>query len=166
MCRRRLGTSSRKAAGYARAEKAPATRRAYRSDFELFRSWCMTKRLAAEANRGAKPSTIGRRLAAIRHAHKLTGHEPPTNSEAVKATLRGIRRTAGTPLSTTADKVVAMERHRVTAEACRLHSCDVSKAHKETIIIFFRGRKMAAVICTPAPWHSLISPTPFCLLAP
>jgi hypothetical protein len=23
---------------------------------------------------------------------------------------------------------------------------------------------MAAVICTPAPWHSLISPTPFCLL--
>jgi hypothetical protein len=39
-----LGHELEEAAGYARAEKAPATRRAYRSDFELFRSWCMTKR--------------------------------------------------------------------------------------------------------------------------
>lgn len=68
--------------------------------------------LAAEANRGVKPSTIGRRLAAIRYAHKLAGHEPPTNSEAVKATLRGIRRTAGSApvrkAPATADKVLAM----------------------------------------------------------
>jgi hypothetical protein len=28
---------------YARADKAAATRRAYKSDFELFRSWCETK---------------------------------------------------------------------------------------------------------------------------
>ena len=82
-----LGTSFEEAAGYARAEKAPATRRAYRSDFQQFCSWCETKRvpalpacpkavaafLAAEANRGVKPSTIGRRLAAIRYAHKLAG---------------------------------------------------------------------------------------------
>ena len=31
------------AAEYARAEKAEATRRAYRSDFELFRAWCSTR---------------------------------------------------------------------------------------------------------------------------
>jgi site-specific recombinase XerC len=121
-----LGPELEEAACYAQAEKAPATKRAYRSDFELFRSWCMTKHvlavpaapetvsafLAAEANRGVKPSTIGRRLAAIRYAHKLIGHEPPTNSEAVKATLRGIRRTAGSApvrkAPATADKVVAM----------------------------------------------------------
>src|SRR5215475_13330900 len=102
-----LGPEMEEAAGYARAEKAEATRRAYRSDFALFRSWCDTKRvpalpsspeavaayLAAEANRGAKIATIARRLAAIRYAHKLAGHEPPTNTEVVKATLRGIRRT-------------------------------------------------------------------------
>ena len=121
-----LGPELEEAAGYARAEKAAATRRAYGSDFALFRSWCETKRvpalpavpktvaafLAAEANRGTKPSTIGRRLAAIRYAHKLAGHEPPTNSEAVKATLRGIRRTAGSApvrkAPATADKVLAM----------------------------------------------------------
>jgi site-specific recombinase XerD len=114
------------AAAYARAEKAAATRRAYRSDFALFRCWCETKRLpalpaspeavaaflAVEANRGAKVATISRRLAAIRYAHKLAGHEPPTNSEAVKATLRGIRRTAGSAPArktpATADKLVAM----------------------------------------------------------
>jgi integrase len=42
----------------------------------------------------------------------LAGHEPPTNSEVVKATLRGIRRTVGSaPIRkapATADKIVAM----------------------------------------------------------
>ena len=114
------------AAGYARLDKSAATRRAYRSDFDLFRGWCNVKHvpalpaeaqtvaafLAAEANRGVKASTIGRRLAAIRYAHKFAGHEPPTNSEAVKATLRGIRRTARSAPArkapATADKIVAM----------------------------------------------------------
>jgi hypothetical protein len=49
-------------------------------------------------NRSVRPSTMGRRLAAIRYAHKLAGLEPPTYSETVKATLRGIRRTAGSTL--------------------------------------------------------------------
>jgi integrase len=53
--------------------------------------------LAAEAEAGRKPATIGRRGAAIRYAHKLAGYDdPPTNSEAVKATLRGIRRKKST----------------------------------------------------------------------
>jgi site-specific recombinase XerD len=97
------------ASDFARAEKAEATRRAYRADFDAFRAWCEDRGvsplpsaaetvaafLAAEAHRGLKPSSIGRRLAAVRYAHKLAGHEPPTNSEAVRATMRGIRRTVG-----------------------------------------------------------------------
>src|SRR5690348_6527651 len=72
------------AADYARAEKAAATRRAYRSDFEIFRAWCAERRtnalpatpeavaafLAHEAQRQVRPSTIGRRVSAIRYAHK------------------------------------------------------------------------------------------------
>jgi Phage integrase, N-terminal SAM-like domain len=71
------------AAEYARAEKAAATRRAYRSDFEIFRAWCAERGvsvlpaspesvaafLAHEAERQVRPSTIGRRVAAIRYAH-------------------------------------------------------------------------------------------------
>lgn len=40
-----------------------------------------------------KSSTIQRRVAAIRSAHKAANFEPPTNTEGVKATVRGIRRT-------------------------------------------------------------------------
>jgi hypothetical protein len=50
--------------------------------------------IAAEAQT-AKPSTIGRRIAAIRYAHKLAGFDTPTDAEGVKATMRGICRTFG-----------------------------------------------------------------------
>jgi site-specific recombinase XerD len=121
-----LGPDLEHAAAYAKAEKAEATRRAYKSDFALFSCWCEAKHLsplpaspeavaaflAGEAIRGSKVATISRRLAAIRYAHKLVGYEPATNSEAVKATLRGIRRTARSAPArkapATADKVLAM----------------------------------------------------------
>ncbi|HEY7301594.1 MAG TPA: site-specific integrase [Xanthobacteraceae bacterium] len=112
---------------FARNEKAAATRHAYRSDFDAFVAWCSSRQvaampaapetvagfLAAEAARGIKPASIGRRVAAIRYAHKLSGiSEPPTNSEVVKATVRGIRRTLGAAQAkkapATADRVVAM----------------------------------------------------------
>jgi site-specific recombinase XerD len=77
--------------------------------------------LASEAKRGVKPSTIARRLAAIRYAHKLAGHASPTASEAVKATLRGIKRTSrGAPnrkAPATADKINAMA--AATGDGCR-----------------------------------------------
>lgn len=99
-----------RAADFAHAEKAPATKRAYGSDFALFRAWCAGRGvsplpaaaasvaafLAAEADKGSRPSTIGRRCAAIKFAHKLAGHAAPTDDERVKATVRGIRRTLGT----------------------------------------------------------------------
>ena len=98
------------ARAFALAEKAEATRRAYRGDFHHF-SRCVPSAALSPmprqpdtglrlprrlATAGAKASTIGRRAAAIRYAHQLAGHEPPTNVEAVKAVMRGIRRTIGT----------------------------------------------------------------------
>jgi site-specific recombinase XerD len=92
----------------AQAEKAASTRKAYGADLRLFKAWCEARGvsalpaaaetvaayLAAEA-RTTKPSTLGRRVAAIRYAHKLAGLPLPTDSEGVKATMRGIRRTFG-----------------------------------------------------------------------
>jgi site-specific recombinase XerD len=97
------------AAEFLIAEKSAATQAAYRSDFRIFVAYCTARGLAAmpatagavmgflsaEAKGGARASTLGRRVAAIRYAHKLGGHEPPTNAEAVKALMRGIRRTIG-----------------------------------------------------------------------
>src|ERR1700722_13633112 len=98
------------AAEFLVAEKAGSTQAAYRSDYKIFVSYCTARGLAAmpatvetvmgflsaEAKGGAKASTLGRRVAAIRYAHKSAGHEPPTGAEAVKALMRGIRRTIGT----------------------------------------------------------------------
>jgi hypothetical protein len=42
-----------------------------------------------EAERRVRPSTIGRRIAAIRYAHKLAELPLPTDDERVRATMRG-----------------------------------------------------------------------------
>ena len=68
--------------------------------------------LAREVEKGIRPSTIGRRVAAIRYAHKLAGHAVPTDDERVKATVRGIRRSLGTAprkkTPATAERIIAM----------------------------------------------------------
>ena len=98
------------AVSFAMQEKSEGTRRAYRSDFRIFRTWCaerglealpataatVARFLSAQATGGLKASTIGRRAAAIGYAHRLADHEPPTSAEAVKACVRGIRRSIGT----------------------------------------------------------------------
>jgi site-specific recombinase XerD len=80
-----LGPDLETAVNYAKAEKAPGTRSAYQSDYRLFVAWCEAKGvpslpasvetvaafLAAAAESGKKPSTLGRRLAAIRYFHRL-----------------------------------------------------------------------------------------------
>jgi site-specific recombinase XerD len=114
------------AADLARAEKAPATKRAYASDFAIFRAWCADQGLcplpadpaavaafiAAETGRGVKCSTLGRRIAGIRYGHKLTGLASPTDDERVKVVMRGARRTLGVKAlkkaAATSDKVLAM----------------------------------------------------------
>ena len=115
-----------RAAELAREEKAASTRRAYRSDFRIFQAWCEDRGvsslpaaaetvaafLASDVEAGSRPSTLGRRVSAIRYAHKLAGHPPPTDDERVKATMRGIRRTVGTAprkkTPATAERIVAM----------------------------------------------------------
>ncbi|WP_238193576.1 site-specific integrase [Methylobacterium frigidaeris] len=95
---------------YQRASKADATVRAYRGDAAAFEAWCsrygfrslpaspeaVAGFLVAEAEAGRAASTIGRRLAAIKYAHKLARLPDPTEDEAVRATLKGIRRKVGT----------------------------------------------------------------------
>jgi site-specific recombinase XerD len=129
-----------RASDFARAEKAPNTRRAYTTDFAAFRAWCAGRGVSAlpataeivaafigaEADRGIKASTIGRRVAAIRYAHKLACLPAPTEVEAVRAVMRGIRRTIGTAKApkapATNDRLLAMvasqkmESHRAKQE--------------------------------------------------
>jgi site-specific recombinase XerD len=95
-------------------------------DFSVFQAWCAEQEvsalpadpaavaafIAAEAGRGVKCSTLGRRIAGIRYSHKLAGLASPTDDERVKAVLRGARRTLGVAptkkVAATSDKVLAM----------------------------------------------------------
>jgi integrase len=99
---------------YAEAASAANTRVAYDADWRAFVAWCAERDatplpcppgllcvyLSSLAKTGLRSSTIGRRASGIGHVHRQHGFEPPTNSEAVKAVLRGIRRELGTARQT------------------------------------------------------------------
>lgn len=100
-----------RAEDFVRAAKAPATLRAYRSDWAHFEAWCQIHQLSPlpadpatvalyitdlAACRAA--GTITRRLTSITKAHQSAGLDTPatTRHVAVSETLKGIRRTIGT----------------------------------------------------------------------
>lgn len=121
-----LEVAVKRANDFAKAEKALNTRRAYTADFAAFGAWCagrglsempaaaetVAAYLSVEADRGIKASSIGRRVAAISYAHRLAGLPVPTEVEAVRAVIRGIRRTIGTAKEpkapATNDRLLAM----------------------------------------------------------
>lgn len=112
--------------GFALAEKSAATRRAYRSDFAVFSTWCAGRGfeplpaasdvvaafLADQAAAGVRPSTLNRRVAAIAYAHELAGAASPSGAKVVRVVLGGIRRTKGAKPAqkapATAERVTAM----------------------------------------------------------
>lgn len=96
---------------YSKKSRADSTWRAYRSDWRLFEAWCQSVRLASlpadpdtvamfvasQASDGLNPSTLNRRLAAIRLVHLGAGHPSPHNALKVIEVMRGIRRDWGQP---------------------------------------------------------------------
>jgi site-specific recombinase XerD len=109
----RLVAEIERAAAYAHAARASATTRAYASDWRIFLDWCdergleslpalpaaVATFLGAEADRGIKAPTIGRRLAAIGHHHRQSGFDPPqeqVGAAVIKDVLAGIRHARGT----------------------------------------------------------------------
>lgn len=107
---------------YQQKALADSTRAAYQTDWRAFEAYCdhfgfcalparpevvavflahearttMTKGTGqADEQKTLSVSTIERRVAAIRLAHRLKELDPPTNHEQVKLVLKGIRRTQG-----------------------------------------------------------------------
>lgn len=112
---------------YADASRAASTQRAYASDWRRFSAWCFARQLetlpadprvvavflAAEAELGAAPLTIGRRLAAIGWMHRRAGLQPPQKVQGAAAILEviaGIRRSHG---------VAPVKKHAADADVLR-----------------------------------------------
>ncbi|WP_051279402.1 tyrosine-type recombinase/integrase [Chitinilyticum aquatile] len=105
-----LQKSFEAAIGYLRAQLAPATLRAYQSDFRIFCDWCERFKLATtpatpetlalflsdQADSGVAAVTLERRLASIRYVHQMKELPSPTDHPLVRGTLTGIRRIHGT----------------------------------------------------------------------
>lgn len=91
---------------FATASRAASTWRAYESDWRIFTAWCQAMDLlalpaapatvamflAAQAKNGTAPSTLNRRLAAIRLMHLGARVVSPHNAVEIQEVMRGIRR--------------------------------------------------------------------------
>jgi len=95
-----------RARAYAEAARAPATLRAYATDWRGFAAWCAAHGVDALpatphtvalflADLTGRPSTLRRKLAAIAVMHRAAGHDSPTEHGMVRATFAGIRRERG-----------------------------------------------------------------------
>jgi site-specific recombinase XerC len=122
---------------FAKAAKSAATQQAYSSDMTIFVEWCRGRGLTAlptsaevvsafladQAALGRRPSTLGRRLAAIRYFHRAANEASPTSQQSVKAVLAGIRRTvSAAPVrkkAATSDIVIAMAADTTSLRALR-----------------------------------------------
>ena len=94
---------------YVDASLADSTREAYARDLAAWAAWCRGRSLpaglpadplsvaawlAGMADDGRSPRYVARRLSALNDAHRRAGLTPPGDSEGVRRTLTGIRRTA------------------------------------------------------------------------
>jgi site-specific recombinase XerD len=97
-----------KARGYMRASKSEGTLRTYASVWRIFTQWCASRGVdplpatpdtviayVVEQAEVLRPQTITKHLAAISQAHKLSGHETPTQAEPVRLVMKGLRRAKG-----------------------------------------------------------------------
>ena len=107
----RLEDLARQARGFIEAAKAANSRRAYRSDWRHFESWCRSHSLAClpaapetvalyltDLAADHKPASLERRLTTITKAHQAAGFPTPASMQnaVVSETMKGIRRTLGT----------------------------------------------------------------------
>ncbi len=103
-----------RAAEYAKASRAPSTRRAYEADWKIFTAWCEQHGISAlpaspdaiavfasaDADAGTNPRTIGKRISAIAYHHRQAGYPAPNtvpDSSRLLEVLAGIRATHGKP---------------------------------------------------------------------
>lgn len=96
---------------YAKKSRSERTWRAYKGDWAVFEAWCQGVALtplpaeaqtiamfvASQAADGLSPSTLTRRLSAIRLVHLGAGHASAHNTIQVTEVMRGIRRDWGRP---------------------------------------------------------------------
>jgi len=134
---------------YMRQALSPSTVKFYGIDLSIFESWCNSMSLQAlpaepatvanfiahEADRGIKPATLIRRLAAIRMKHEANGHVNPAQHKGVKAVMKGIKRTMGTAQ----DKKAPATAERITSMILHCPDTITGKRDRALLLLGFAG---------------------------
>ena len=145
-----LSTLSEQTRFFVTESISESTRRAYTNDLTIFARWCQAKQidpihcdagvianfLADQASKGISPSTLNRRIAAIKYAHEARGFQSPTLDKLVSSTLKGIKRNRQQPprqkQAATAEKIITMLAHCDTTTL-------IGKRDKALLLIGFAG---------------------------
>lgn len=144
------------------------TRRAYATDWALFSEWCYQRKaknlpadaatiaafIADESSR-SKPSTIRRRLAAIRKMHQVAGHPNPCEAAAVKSTIKGVERQYGIAQEGKAPATLA--KIEAMVNGCAPNTLDGLRARAILLVGFagaFRRSELCAMTCEDLKWSS------------
>lgn len=128
---------------------AKRTREVYRSDFYIFTQWCEKMNLArcpalpetvasfitAQDLAGIKPSSLVRRIAAIRMAHEAYGYQSPTGHPFVKSVLKGIKRNRGTAQ----DKKAPVTAERLESMILQCEDSLIGFRDKAILLVGFAG---------------------------
>lgn len=140
---------------------AYGTKRVNQSDWQIFEDWCNKRNynatiaspeiismfLSSQFDEVLHPSTLNRRLAAIRFAYKCLNKPSPTDDMLVKATLKGIRRDEkAQPVR--AKKAAVADIVKEIAELCFSNSLKDTRNRAILLLGFagaFRRSKLVAV---------------------
>lgn len=154
------------ARGFVAASVPENTRRAYAADWALFSEWCRQKGVVnlpasstviaafiADESKGSKPSTLRRRMAAIRKMHQVAGHPNPCDNEAVRATMKGIERSYGVAQMGKAPATLAAIEKMVNA--CPPNTLDGLRSRAILLVGYagaFRRSELAALTMDDLKW--------------
>lgn len=135
------------------------TRKGYASDLRIFSEWCenhnlnllpaevltVANFLSSQAS-SVSASTLNRRLAAIRFAHKAKGLPSPTDDALVASTLKGIRRTQKRPV----DKKAAATIDRIHCLLAHINTETISGQRDHALLLLgfsgaFRRSELVAL---------------------
>jgi len=124
LAQQELDSALNAARRYAQKSRSENTWRGYQNDWQQFEAWCLKLNLqvlpakpetvalfiASQSSNGLNPSTLTRRLAAIRMVHLGAGYPSPHNTIFVSEVMRGIRRDWGRPPERKAAAIKAARR--------------------------------------------------------
>jgi site-specific recombinase XerD len=142
------------------------TKRAYASDWAMFKDWCDEKGVCplpahpasvaaflADESAHCKPSTLRRRLASIGKMHGVNGHTNPCSAEAVKGTMKGIERQFGIAQASKAP--ATHEKVEKMIASCPAVTLDGLRARAILLLGYagaFRRSELVALECADLKW--------------